>query len=258
MMPHMINVNGDASQQIYAIRADQSLLIPSPGAADTAAWLCFVRTELKENQTLERQGDGRLQRLKQQQQQQRQQQTVHVFVQAGSTVGAHISRAGAEKWEVCLLLHHQECEETQGSFNMSGQLYHVYRHVCTLNNLFAENMMVSSLQQKMAHIWFQNMFFGSCGEDIFLVMFAGLGPFSDWGFQTELRHVILVQVNPGETFTIRAEDGSLQCIQGMPRLPFDQVIAVCEYIIMSSLMSCVEQLSFGWFTVGVLPTLYAK
>ncbi|TWW71847.1 Fibronectin type III domain-containing protein 3B [Takifugu flavidus] len=26
--------------------------------------------------------------------------------------------------------------------------------------------------------------------------------------------VILVQVNPGETFTIRAEDGSLQCIQG--------------------------------------------
>lgn len=26
--------------------------------------------------------------------------------------------------------------------------------------------------------------------------------------------VILVQVNPGETFTIRGEDGSLQCIQG--------------------------------------------
>lgn len=26
--------------------------------------------------------------------------------------------------------------------------------------------------------------------------------------------VILVQVNPGETFTIRAEDGTLQCIQG--------------------------------------------
>lgn len=24
-----------------------------------------------------------------------------------------------------------------------------------------------------------------------------------------------MQVNPGETFTIRAEDGSLQCIQGM-------------------------------------------
>ncbi|CAL8237030.1 unnamed protein product [Boreogadus saida] len=29
--------------------------------------------------------------------------------------------------------------------------------------------------------------------------------------------VILVQVNPGETFTIRAEDGSLQCIQGESR-----------------------------------------
>lgn len=29
-----------------------------------------------------------------------------------------------------------------------------------------------------------------------------------------LVQVILVQVNPGETFTIRAEDGSLQCIQG--------------------------------------------
>ncbi|KAJ8409610.1 hypothetical protein AAFF_G00230110 [Aldrovandia affinis] len=28
------------------------------------------------------------------------------------------------------------------------------------------------------------------------------------------QQVILVQVNPGETFTIRAEDGSLQCIQG--------------------------------------------
>ncbi|KAL7832429.1 hypothetical protein AOLI_G00299770 [Acnodon oligacanthus] len=27
------------------------------------------------------------------------------------------------------------------------------------------------------------------------------------------QQVILVQVNPGETFTIRAEDGSLQCIQ---------------------------------------------
>lgn len=26
--------------------------------------------------------------------------------------------------------------------------------------------------------------------------------------------VFLVQVNPGETFTIRAEDGTLQCIQG--------------------------------------------
>ncbi|XP_026099564.1 fibronectin type III domain-containing protein 3B-like [Carassius auratus] len=29
------------------------------------------------------------------------------------------------------------------------------------------------------------------------------------------QQVIFVQVNPGETFTIRAEDGSLQCIQGM-------------------------------------------
>uniref|UniRef100_A0A0E9SB63 Uncharacterized protein n=1 Tax=Anguilla anguilla TaxID=7936 RepID=A0A0E9SB63_ANGAN len=28
------------------------------------------------------------------------------------------------------------------------------------------------------------------------------------------QQVILVQVNPGETFTIRAEDGPLQCIQG--------------------------------------------
>lgn len=26
--------------------------------------------------------------------------------------------------------------------------------------------------------------------------------------------VILVQVNPGETFTIRGEDGTIQCIQG--------------------------------------------
>ncbi|XP_006745820.1 fibronectin type III domain-containing protein 3B [Leptonychotes weddellii] len=34
------------------------------------------------------------------------------------------------------------------------------------------------------------------------------------------RHeVILVQVNPGETFTIRAEDGTLQCIQGPAEVP---------------------------------------
>uniref|UniRef100_A0A674CG28 Fibronectin type-III domain-containing protein n=1 Tax=Salmo trutta TaxID=8032 RepID=A0A674CG28_SALTR len=33
------------------------------------------------------------------------------------------------------------------------------------------------------------------------------------------RQVILVQVNPGETFTIRAEDGSLQCIQGPAEVP---------------------------------------
>ncbi|MEQ2291453.1 Fibronectin type III domain-containing protein 3B [Ameca splendens] len=32
------------------------------------------------------------------------------------------------------------------------------------------------------------------------------------------QQVILVQVNPGETFTIRAEDGSLQCIQGQSSL----------------------------------------
>uniref|UniRef100_A0A8C2KLB7 Fibronectin type III domain containing 3Ba n=1 Tax=Cyprinus carpio TaxID=7962 RepID=A0A8C2KLB7_CYPCA len=31
--------------------------------------------------------------------------------------------------------------------------------------------------------------------------------------------VIFVQVNPGETFTIRAEDGSLQCIQGPAEVP---------------------------------------
>uniref|UniRef100_A0AAZ3NNB5 Fibronectin type-III domain-containing protein n=1 Tax=Oncorhynchus tshawytscha TaxID=74940 RepID=A0AAZ3NNB5_ONCTS len=34
-----------------------------------------------------------------------------------------------------------------------------------------------------------------------------------------LSSVILVQVNPGETFTIRAEDGSLQCIQGPAEVP---------------------------------------
>uniref|UniRef100_A0A8C1G8N1 Fibronectin type III domain containing 3Ba n=1 Tax=Cyprinus carpio TaxID=7962 RepID=A0A8C1G8N1_CYPCA len=33
------------------------------------------------------------------------------------------------------------------------------------------------------------------------------------------RSVIFVQVNPGETFTIRAEDGSLQCIQGPAEVP---------------------------------------
>uniref|UniRef100_A0A1A8BFG8 Fibronectin type III domain containing 3Ba n=2 Tax=Nothobranchius TaxID=28779 RepID=A0A1A8BFG8_NOTKA len=36
---------------------------------------------------------------------------------------------------------------------------------------------------------------------------------------TENMTVILVQVNPGETFTIRAEDGSLQCIQGPAEVP---------------------------------------
>ncbi|KAM4693023.1 fibronectin type III domain-containing protein 3B isoform 1-T2 [Discoglossus pictus] len=33
------------------------------------------------------------------------------------------------------------------------------------------------------------------------------------------QQVILVQVNPGETFTIRAEDGTLQCIQGPAEVP---------------------------------------
>ncbi|XP_041965893.1 fibronectin type III domain containing 3Ba [Alosa sapidissima] len=33
------------------------------------------------------------------------------------------------------------------------------------------------------------------------------------------QQVFLVQVNPGETFTIRAEDGSLQCIQGPAEVP---------------------------------------
>ncbi|XDV27286.1 hypothetical protein PO909_030846 [Leuciscus waleckii] len=81
-------------------------------------------------------------------------------------VGAQISRAGTGRWEIRLTLHHQGCEETRGSCDMAGLLFHIYRHVCTLNNLCTDNMMV-----------------------------------------------ILVQVNPGETFTIRAEDGSLQCIQ---------------------------------------------
>ncbi|MEE6526148.1 hypothetical protein FKM82_026597, partial [Ascaphus truei] len=31
--------------------------------------------------------------------------------------------------------------------------------------------------------------------------------------------VILVQVNPGETFTIRTEDGHIQCIQGPAHVP---------------------------------------
>ncbi|KAI7792629.1 putative fibronectin type III domain-containing protein 3B [Triplophysa rosa] len=33
------------------------------------------------------------------------------------------------------------------------------------------------------------------------------------------QQVILVQVNPGETFTIRMEDGALQCIQGPAEVP---------------------------------------
>uniref|UniRef100_A0A8D0ASA2 Fibronectin type III domain containing 3Ba n=1 Tax=Sander lucioperca TaxID=283035 RepID=A0A8D0ASA2_SANLU len=38
-------------------------------------------------------------------------------------------------------------------------------------------------------------------------------------FNCDTVYVILVQVNPGETFTIRAEDGSLQCIQGPAEVP---------------------------------------
>ena len=41
-----------------------------------------------------------------------------------------------------------------------------------------------------------------------------------------------MQVNPGETFTIRAEDGSLQCIQGEWR---------CYCIIIGALFG------IGWF-----------
>lgn len=65
-------------------------------------------------------------------------------------VGAQISRAGTGRWEIRLTLHHQGCEETQGSCDMAGLLFHIYRHVCTLNNLCTDNMMVSSLEQKMA------------------------------------------------------------------------------------------------------------
>uniref|UniRef100_A0A8C0HGK7 Fibronectin type III domain-containing protein 3B n=1 Tax=Buteo japonicus TaxID=224669 RepID=A0A8C0HGK7_9AVES len=39
---------------------------------------------------------------------------------------------------------------------------------------------------------------------------------TNWFF---FRQVFLVQVNPGETFTIRAEDGTLQCIQGPAEVP---------------------------------------
>uniref|UniRef100_A0A672S7W8 Fibronectin type III domain-containing protein 3B-like n=1 Tax=Sinocyclocheilus grahami TaxID=75366 RepID=A0A672S7W8_SINGR len=41
----------------------------------------------------------------------------------------------------------------------------------------------------------------------------------DGSQQVMFLQVILVQVNPGETFTIRAEDGSLQCIQGPAEVP---------------------------------------
>lgn len=38
----------------------------------------------------------------------------------------------------------------EGSCAMAGQLFHIYRHVCTLNNLCAENMMVSSPKHKVS------------------------------------------------------------------------------------------------------------
>ncbi|KAK5886755.1 hypothetical protein CesoFtcFv8_017759 [Champsocephalus esox] len=41
------------------------------------------------------------------------------------------------------------------------------------------------------------------------------------------QQVILVQVNPGETFTIRAEDGSLQCIQGQSHHTRCIIISTC-------------------------------
>jgi len=65
-------------------------------------------------------------------------------------VGAQISRAGVGRWEICLTLLHQGWEETQGLCDMAGLIFHIYRHVCTLNNLCTDNMMVSSLEQKMA------------------------------------------------------------------------------------------------------------
>ncbi|XP_058890569.1 fibronectin type III domain-containing protein 3B-like isoform X2 [Acipenser ruthenus] len=40
-----------------------------------------------------------------------------------------------------------------------------------------------------------------------------------WNTYSDNMMVIFVQVNPGETFTIRAEDGSLQCIQGPAEVP---------------------------------------
>ncbi len=44
--------------------------------------------------------------------------------------------------------------------------------------------------------------------------------------------VILVQVNPGETFTIRTEDGALQCIQGLSNEDLHNALTVqiCEWI----------------------------
>ncbi|KAI2648912.1 Fibronectin type III domain-containing protein 3B [Labeo rohita] len=41
------------------------------------------------------------------------------------------------------------------------------------------------------------------------------------------QQVILVQVNPGETFTIRTEDGALQCIQGLSNGDLHIALAKC-------------------------------
>lgn len=40
--------------------------------------------------------------------------------------------------------------------------------------------------------------------------------------------VILVQVNPGETFTITTEDGHIQCIQGKLQYRI-QIFGFCKY-----------------------------
>lgn len=73
---------------------------------------------------------------------------------------------------------------------MEGHLFHVYSHVFTLDPLYAENTTVSLHLSELRYL--------TCSHRVLCV----------------LVQVILVQVNPGETFTIRAEDGSLQCIQG--------------------------------------------
>lgn len=42
--------------------------------------------------------------------------------------------------------------------------------------------------------------------------------------------VILVQVNPGETFTITTEDGHIQCIQGKgnTEVPNTNILTLCK------------------------------
>uniref|UniRef100_A0A669CX31 Fibronectin type III domain containing 3Ba n=1 Tax=Oreochromis niloticus TaxID=8128 RepID=A0A669CX31_ORENI len=70
------------------------------------------------------------------------------------------------------------------------------------------------------------------------------------------QQVILVQVNPGETFTIRAEDGSLQCIQGPAEVPMmspngsiPPIHVPPGYISQVSLFLCVFFLSLILFDV---------